>query len=180
MTKVSRRTAAAAVAVLLITAAGCSEETPDETGATPEPVPVTAGDATAQLERYLLERDRALESRTVDYDRLRPVATGDMFIWVQEQVVGMLEGDVVQTGEYVHTLGKPSTREDGLVVVDCEDRTDVTFTAGGEVRDPDYVDPEGEPLRNPVPVEYVLVETGDSGSEVWKVSNTRVLWDQSC
>ena len=37
-------------------------------------------------------------------------------------------------------------------------------------------DPNGNPLRDPAPVEYALVK--DKGA--WKVSDSDVLWDQPC
>ena len=39
-----------------------------------------------------------------------------------------------------------------------------------------HTDPNGDPLRNPVPIEYTVVR--DKGA--WKVSNSDVKWDQSC
>lgn len=178
----SPRVRAGALALVVpLVLAGCSTEPePEEAAPSSAPVPVTAQDAVAQLDRYLVERDRALTNRQVDHVSLRAVATDEMLLWVQEQVVGMLQNDVVQTGDYVHTLGDPAADDEGLVIVDCEDRTDVTFTADGEVRDPDYVNPEGDPLRNPVQVEYRMVEDDADGQGVWKVSATQVLWDQSC
>ncbi|GAB2863734.1 hypothetical protein [Nocardioides pacificus] len=151
-------------------------ESPSQTPtATPTPK-APEDEAAAQLTKYLTVRDRAYRTRTIDFNTLNPVATGDVFIEVQESVVDMKQADVTETGSYVHTLTAPRNRGTSIEITDCEDRTGVTVKVKGNVRKPDYTAPDGNPLRNPAPVKYVLVK--DKGT--WKVSGSDLLWDQSC
>lgn len=141
------------------------------------PAPKTPEEeAAAQLTKYLDMRDTAYRKRTIDFKTLNPVATGEEFLELQEAVVDMKQADVTKTGSYVHTLGEPRDRGISIEVTDCEDRTGVTVKVKGNVRKPDYTAPDGNPLRNPVPVKYTLVK--DKGT--WKVTESDLLWDQSC
>src|SRR5690606_24921967 len=111
-----------------------------------------------------------------DFKRLNRVATGDEFLKIQEAVVTLKRYDIKVTGEYVHTLAEPRRRSDSMIlIIDCEDRTDVVERNkdGKKIK---HTDPNGDPLRNPVPIEYTVVR--DNGA--WKVSNSDVKWDQSC
>jgi hypothetical protein len=174
---------------LALTLSGCGDddtdppkgqETPSETPSptpTSTPTPKTPEEkASAQLTRYLEVRDIAHRKRTIDFKTLNPVATGEEFLELQEAVVDLTMADVTKTGKYVHTLGEPRNRGREIVITDCEDRTGVTVKVKGKVRTPDYKAPDGNPLRNPAPVEYTLVK--DKG--VWKVSESDLLWDQPC
>jgi hypothetical protein len=173
---------------LALTLSGCGDddtdpkgqETPSETPSptpTSTPTPKTPEEkASTQLTKYLEVRDIAYRKRTIDFKTLNPVATGEEFLELQEAVVDLTMADVTKTGDYVHTLGEPRNRGSEIVITDCEDRTGVTVKVKGKVRTPDYKAPDGNPLRNPAPVEYTLVK--DKG--VWKVSESDLLWDQPC
>ena len=173
---------------LALTLSGCGDddtdpkgqETPSETPSptpTSTPTPKTPEEkAAAQLTRYLEVRDVAHRERTINFKTLNPVATGDEFLELQEAVVELKRYDVTKTGNYVHTLGEPRNRGNSIRITDCEDRSGVTVKVKGKVRTPDYTDPNGNPLRNPVPVEYTLVK--DKGA--WKVSDSDIKWDESC
>ena len=174
---------------LALTLTGCSDDgtepdatdtptaTPSETPTSASPTPKTPEEkAAAQLQTYLEVRDVAYEKRTIDFKTLNPVATGGEFLELQEAVVDMTMADVTKTGKYVHTLGEPRDRGSSIEITDCEDRTGVTVKVKGKVRTPDYKAPDGNPLRNPAPVKYTLIK--DKGT--WKVSESDLLWDQSC
>lgn len=173
---------------LALTLTGCggddpdpkAEETPTETPSqtpTSTPTPKTPEEkAAAQLTKYLEVRDVAQRERTINFKTLNPVATGDEFLELQDTVVDMTQADVTKTGDYVHTLGDPRNRGNSIEITDCEDRSGVTVKVKGKVRTPDYKAPDGNPLRNPVPIEYTLVK--DKGA--WKVSESDLVWDQSC
>ncbi|CAI9418227.1 hypothetical protein [Nocardioides sp. T2.26MG-1] len=157
------------------------QETPSQsqspTAPTSSPTPKTDEEkAAAQLTRYLEVRDLAHRKRTIDFKTLNPVATGDEFLELQETVVGMKKADVTKTGSFVHMLGEPRNRGNSIEITDCEDRSGVTVKVKGNVRKPDYTAPDGNPLRNPVPVKYTLIK--DKGT--WKVSESDLLWDESC
>lgn len=156
------------------------KETPTQS---PSPTPTSAPTrktpeekAAAQLEAYLEVRDIAYRKRTIDFKTLNPVATGDEFLQLQHAVASMTLKKVTVEGEYTHTLDEPRNRGKEMLIIDCEDRTGVTWKNDGAVRQPDFTDPNGKPLRNPAPVEYTLVK--DKG--VWKVSDSDLLWDQPC
>lgn len=152
-------------------------QTPSPTTPTASPTPQTPEEeAAAQLAKYLEVRDLAQFKRTIDFKTLNPVATGEEFLELQDTVVDMTQADVTKTGEFVHTLGDPRNRGNSIEITDCEDRSGVTVKVKGKVRTPDYMAPNGKPLRNPVPVKYTLVK--DKGT--WKVSESDLLWDQSC
>lgn len=174
---------------LALTLSGCGgddpdpptiENTPSETPSpTPSstPTPRTPEEkAVAQLTKYLDVRDTAYQKRTINFKTLNPVATGDVFLDLQEAVVDLARADVTETGDYEHTLGDPRDRGGHILITDCEDRSGVTVKVKGKVRTPDYMAPDGNPLRNPAPIKYTLVK--DKG--VWKVSESDLLWDQSC
>ncbi len=173
---------------LALTLSGCGDddtepkgqETPSETPsptASSTPTPKTPEEkAAAQLVAYLDVRDDAFRAATIEFKRLNKVATGREFLNVQQNVSGIERSGSKVTGEYVHTLGEPSQRADDLILItDCEDRTAVKRTKDGKPV-PDQKDPEGNPLRNPVPIEYELVL--DKGR--WLVTSSNVLWDEPC
>lgn len=120
-------------------------------------------------------RDDFHRAATIDFKRLNKVATGDEFLQIQAAVADIDQYDIKVTGEYVHTLAEPRNRGVEIRIIDCEDRTGVTERNKGG-KDIKRNDPNGNPLRNPVPVEYTLVR--DKGA--WKVSNSDVKWDQAC
>jgi len=173
---------------LALTLAGCGgddtePEVPDTRSQPPSPTPTSTPttktpeeEAAAQLTRYLAVRDLAHRKRTIDFKTLNPVATGEEFLELQEAVVDMKAADVTKTGSYVHTLGEPRSRGNSIEITDCEDRSGVTVKVKGKVRTPDYTTPDGNPLRNPAPVRYTLVE----GKGPWKVTESDLLWDESC
>jgi hypothetical protein len=173
---------------LALTLSSCGEddthpkgqETPSETPSptpTSSPTPKTSeAKAAAQLTKYLEVRDLAQIKRAIDFKTLNPVATGDEFLELQDTVVDMTQADVTKTGEFVHTLGDPRDRGSSIEITDCEDRSGVTVKVKGKVRTPDYKAPDGNPLRNPVPIKYTLVKDKRS----WKVSESDLLWDESC
>mgnify|MGYP005994022537 FL=1 len=152
-------------------------QSPSPTTPTASPTPKTDEEkAAAQLTKYLEARDDFYRAVTIDFKRLNPVATGDEFLKIQEDVVTLKRYDIKVTGEYVHTLAEPSRRSDSMIlIIDCEDRRDVVERNkdGKKIK---HTDPNGDPLRNPVPIEYTVVR--DKGA--WKVSNSDVKWDQSC
>lgn len=173
---------------LALTLTGCGDddtepevqETPSQS---PSPTPTSSSTpktpeekAAAQLTKYLAVRDLAQRKRTIDFKTLNPVATGDVFLDLQATVVDMMRADVTETGDYVHNLAEPRNRGNSIQITDCEDRSGVTVKVKGKVRNPDYTAPDGKPLRNPAPVNYTLVK--DKGT--WKVSESDLLWDQSC
>lgn len=173
---------------LALTLTGCggddrdpkAEETPTETPSqtpTSTPTPETPEEkAAGQLTTYLEVRDTAYRKRTINFKTLNPVATGDEFLQLQHVVASMTNENVRVTGSYEHTLAEPRNRGASMLIIDCEDRTNVTWKNDGAVRQPDFTDPNGDPLRNPAPVEYTLVK--DKGA--WKVSDSDILWDASC
>ena len=154
---------------LALTLTGCSDDgtDPDATETLPprhqQPTPTSAlahaedrrGEGrspAADLPRR--PRRRVPRSGPSTSRRLNPVATGEEFLELQETVVDMTRANVTKTGEYVHTLGGArATAASSIVITDCEDRTGVTVKVKGKVRTPDYKEPDGNPLRNPVPVE---------------------------
>ena len=156
------------------------EQTPSETPsptATSTPTPKTPEEkAAAQLTAYLEVRDIAYRERDINFKTLNPVATGEEFLQLQHTVASMTLKQVTVDGQYTHTLDEPRDRGKEMLIIDCEDRTGVTWKNDGAVRQPDFTDPNGKPLRNPAPVEYTLVK--DKG--VWKVSDSDLLWDQPC
>jgi hypothetical protein len=173
---------------LALTLTGCSadgtdpeaEDTPSATASSeptsPSPTPKTPKEkAATQLEEYLEVRDDFYRAATIDFKRLNKVATGDEFLQIQAAVADIDQYDIRVTGKYVHTLAEPRNRGAEIRVIDCEDRTGVT-ERNKDGKDIKRNDPNGNPLRNPVPVEYTLVR--DKGA--WKVSNSDVIWDQSC
>lgn len=152
-------------------------QSPSPTTPTSSPTPKTDEEkAAAQLTKYLDVRDDAFRAATIDFKRLNPVATGREFLNVQQNVSGIERSGSKVTGEYVHTLGEPGRRSDSMIlIIDCEDRTGVKRTKDGKPV-PEQKDPEGNPLRNPVPIEYELVlEKGR-----WLVASSNVLWDEPC
>ncbi|MGE0341436.1 MAG: hypothetical protein AB7O86_00025 [Porticoccaceae bacterium] len=152
-------------------------QSPSPTTPTSSPTPKTPEEkAAAQLTKYLDVRDDAFRAATIDFKRLNPVATGREFLNVQQNVSGIERSGSKVTGEYVHTLGEPRRRSDSMIlIIDCEDRTGVKRTKDGKPV-PEQKDPEGNPLRNPVPIEYELVlEKGR-----WLVASSNVLWDEPC
>ena len=121
-------------------------------------------------------RDDALRAATIDFKRLNKVATGQEFLNLQQNVSGIERSGSKVAGEYVHTLDEPRQRADNMITItDCEDRTGVQRTKDGKPV-PEPKDPEGNPLRNPVPVDYELVK--EKGR--WLVNSSNVLWDESC
>ena len=174
---------------LALTLSGCGDddtdppevqETPSETPSptpTSTPTPKTPEEkASAQLTRYLAARDDFYREVTIDFKRLNPVATGDEFLQIQAAVVDLKRYDIKVTGEYGHSLAEPRRRTDStFLIIDCEDRTDVV-ERNKDGKPIKHKDPNGDPLRNPVPVEYTVVL--DKGK--WKVSNSDIKWDQSC
>lgn len=173
---------------LALTLTGCSDDgtdpeaedtpsaTPTSEPTSPSPTPKTPEEkAAAQLEEYLEVRDDFYRAATIDFKRLNKVATGDEFLQIQAAVADIDQYDIKVTGEYAHTLAEPRNRGAEIRIIDCEDRTGVT-ERNKDGKDIKRNDPNGNPLRNPVPVEYTLVR--DKGA--WKVSNSDVKWDQSC
>jgi hypothetical protein len=173
---------------LVLTLAGCSDDgtdpdaedtppvTPTETSTSAPPTPMTPGEkAAAQLRTYLEVRDDALRAATIDFKPLNKVATGQEFLNLQQNVSGIERSGSKVTGEYVHTLDEPRDRGSQVLITDCEDRGGVERTKDGKPV-PEPQDPEGNPLRNPVPIEYELVRQKGR----WLVNNSNVLWDESC
>jgi hypothetical protein len=156
-----------------------TQETPSESPSptpTSSPTPKTPEEkATAQLTGYLQVRDDALRAATIDFKRLNKVATGQEFLNLQQNVSGIERSGSKVTGEYVHTLGEPRDRGSEMLITDCEDRSGVQRTKDGKPV-PEPKDPEGNPLRNPVPIEYELVKQKGR----WLVTSSNVLWDESC
>lgn len=156
------------------------QETPSETPSptpTSTPSPKTPEEkAAAQLQTYLEVRDLAYRKRDINFKTLNPVATGEEFLQLQHAVASMMNENVTVTGKYVHTLDEPRNRGNSILIIDCEDRSNVTWKNDGAIRQPDFTDPNGNPLRDPAPVEYALVK--DKGA--WKVSDSDLLWDQPC
>lgn len=156
------------------------EDTPSASATEPStatPTPSTpeeeAGDA---LTRYLDVRDDSYRAAAIELKLLNKVATGDVFLQIQAQVADLDQYDIKVTGQYVHTLGEPRRRSDSMFfLTDCEDRSGVSERNkdGERIK---HKDPNGDPLRNPVPVEYTLVL--DKGA--WKVSDSDMKWDRPC
>ncbi len=174
---------------LTLTLTGCSDDgtdpdaqdTPTATVSTPAtsapPAPKTPEEkAAAALTSYLDVRDDALRAATIDFKRLNKVATGREFLNIQQNVGALKSSGTKVTGEYVHTLDEPRGRTDTtFIITDCEDRSGVERRRqGNAVPPPD--DPEGNPLGNPIPIDYeVVMEKGR-----WLVSNSDVQWDEKC
>lgn len=183
------RSALGGVALLLVvaTATSCSDEpeaapdpdpTPTSTRSTPTstPTPKTnAEKAAAQLTAFLDVRDDALRAATIDFKRLNKVATGEVFLSVQQNVSAIERSGSKLTGEYVHTLGEPRDRGAYVLIIDCEDRSGVEQTKGGKPVPPP-VGPDGKPVPNPLPIEYKLVK--EKGR--WLVSEQNGLLEESC
>ncbi len=174
---------------LALTLTGCSDDgtdpeaedtptaTPSSSPTSTAPTPQTPEEkAAAQLAMYLEVCDLAYRKRDINFKALNPVATGEEFLQLQHTVASMMNENVTVTGEYAHTLDAPRNRGTSILIIDCEDRTKVTWKNDGAIRQPDFTDPNGNPLRNPAPVEYTLVK--DKGA--WKVSDSDLLWDQPC
>ncbi len=176
------------VLALTLTLTGCSDngndsdaqDTPTATSLTPTsspPTPKTPEEkAAAQLTHYLDVRDEFYRAATIEFKRLNRVATGDEFLQIQATVADMDQYHIKVTGQYVHTLGEPRRRSDAkFIFLDCEDRAGVTERnkAGKRIK---HSDPNGDPLRNPVAIEYTLVRDGGA----WKVSTSDIKWDQPC
>lgn len=184
------RSALGGVALLLVvaTATSCSDEpdaapdpdpTPTSTRSTPTSTPTPKTDeekAAAQLTTYLDVRDDFYRQATIDFKRLNPVATGREFLNVQQHVSAIERSGGKVTGEYVHTLGEPRDRGAYILIIDCEDRSGVVNTNKEGKPVPEPKDPEGNPLRNPIPIEYKLVK--EKGR--WLVSEANWLWDEPC
>lgn len=178
--------------VLALTVTSCSDETSDpdtrETpSATPSTTPATAlptstptpktdvEKAAARLQEYLKVRDAAYRDGEIDLKVLDTVATGDEYLRLQAQVLDIVKYDLSVRGRYEHALDEARARGDGILIIDCEDRSSV------DERNPDgsvikRKDPNGGLLRNPVPVEYELVKPKSQ----WLVTSSDVLWDQPC
>jgi hypothetical protein len=157
-----------------------AEDTPTATPSTPSsapPTPKTPEEkANAALTNYLDVRDDALRAATIDFKRLNKVATGREFLNIQQNVGALESSGTKVTGEYVHTLDEPRRRTDAMfVITDCEDRSDVERRRQGKAVPPP-VDPEGNPLKNPLPIDYEVVK--EKGR--WLVSNSDVRWDETC
>lgn len=75
----------------------------------------------------------------------------------------------------MHTLGEPRNRGEHVLITDCEDRSGVERTKDGKPV-PESKDPEGNPLRNPLWIDYELVR--EKGR--WLVSGKNIRWDKSC
>ena len=173
---------------LALTLTGCSDDgtdpeaedtptaTPSSSPTSTAPTPQTPEEkAAAQLAMYLEVRDLAYRKRDINFKALNPVATGEEFLQLQHTVASMMNENVTVTGEYAHTLDEPRNRGTSILIIDCEDRTGVKRTKDGKPV-PEQKDPEGNPLRNPVPIEYELVlEKGR-----WLVTSSNVLWDEPC
>lgn len=187
----ARNAAVGAIAlVLALTLTGCSDDSPDP-GAdpsptatptatptpSPTPTPKTPEEkAAAQLQRYLEVRDDAFRAATIDFKRLNKVATGDEFLQVQARVADLERYRIKVTGQYVHTLDEPRQRTDNKVLItDCEDRSGVREHKDGKLVPPAQ-DPNGDPLRNPLPVAYEVVK--EKGR--WLVSSADVRWEETC
>ncbi|KRF05446.1 hypothetical protein ASG88_21040 [Nocardioides sp. Soil777] len=173
---------------LALTLTGCSDDSTDpeaedtptatrtETPTSASPTPMTPEEkAAAQLITYLEVRDDALRAATIDFKRLNKVATGQEFLNLQQNVSGIERSGSKVTGEYVHLLDEPRDRGSQVFITDCEDRSGVERTKDGKPV-PEPKDPEGNPLRNPVPIEYELIKQKGR----WLVNSSNVLWDKSC
>lgn len=173
---------------LAITLTGCGgddepdpevQETPSETPSptpTSTPTPKTPAEkAAAQLQRYLDVRDDALRAATIDFKRLNKVATGPVFLNIQQNVSAIERSGSKLTGNYVHTLAEPRDRGAYVLIIDCEDRSGVEQTKDGKPV-PDPVGPDGKPVPNPLPIEYKLVK--EKGR--WLVSEQNGLLEESC
>lgn len=156
-----------------------AKETPSETPLqTPTTTPTTTTaeeKAAAQLTAFLDVRDAALRAATIDLKRLNKVATGEVFLSVQQNVSAIERSGSKLTGEYVHTLAEPHDRGSYILIIDCEDRSGVEQTKGGKPV-PDPVGPDGKLVPNPLPIEYKLVK--EKGR--WLVSEQNGLLEESC
>lgn len=174
---------------LTLTLTGCSDDrndsdaeeqhptvSPSTSTSVPRAPKTSEEKAALQLRKYLEIRDGAYRARDIDLKALNGVATGDEFLQLQSQVVGLVGGKVRVTGQYEHRLDEPRNRGREILITDCEDRTKVTHKVNGAIRRPDFTAPDGKPLRNPAPVEYTLVR--DKGK--WKVSDSDLKWDKTC
>jgi len=174
---------------LALTLTGCSDDgtdpeaedtptaTPSSTPTSTAPTPQTPEEkAAAQLTGYLKVRDDFYRAATIDFKRLNKVATGSEFLQIQAAVADLERYEIKVTGRYGHTLDEPRRRTDSMIIItDCEDRTDVV-ERNKDGKSIKHTDPNGDPLGNPLPVEYTLVK--DKGA--WKVSKSDIKWDQSC
>ena len=151
--------------------------TPSTTPTSTPPTPKTPEQRAAEaLTNYLDVRDDALRAATIDFKRLNKVATGREFLNIQQNVGALESSGTKVTGEYVHTLDEPRRRTGAMVVItDCEDRSDVERRRQGKAVPPP-VDPEGNPLKNPLPIDYEVVK--EKGR--WLVSKSDVRWDERC
>lgn len=147
--------------------------------ATPTPTPTEPATpeekASAQLTAYLEVRDDALRAATIDFKRLNKVATGEVFLSVQQNVSAIERSGSKLTGQYVHTLAAPRGRGAYVLIIDCEDRSGIEQTKDGKPV-PDEVGPDGRPVPNPLPIEYKLVK--EKGR--WLVSEQNGLLGESC
>lgn len=175
-----------AAVLFTLSAAGCGGDEPSASDpTTPPPSSSPTASATkpatpeekalAQLVAYLDVRDDALRAATIDFKRLNKVATGREFLNLQQNVSGIETSGSKVAGEYVHTLGEPTDRGASIRITDCEDRGGVKRTKNGKPV-PDAVDPEGNPLRNPLPIDYELVKKKGR----WLVSSKNIRWDEPC
>ncbi|MGL5825271.1 MAG: hypothetical protein ACRCYU_10715 [Nocardioides sp.] len=181
----------AATLALAVTLTGCtnSEDDPPETNDTPtatptSPAPTSASPtpktpeerATDQLTRYLDLRDDAYRTAKLNLKQLAKVATGKQYLLVQQYVAATKSSGTKETGDYVHTLGAPNQRNETTIrITDCEDRSGVERRRKGKDIPPPK-DPEGNPLRNPLPIDYELVKQKGR----WLVSNSNTRWDEKC
>ena len=177
------------VLALALTLTACSddgtdpdaEDTPTATASTTPtsapPTPKTPEEkAAAALTSYLDVRDDAFRAATIEFKRLNKVATGREFLNIQQNVGALESSRTKVTGEYVHTLDEPRRRTDTtFIITDCEDRSGVERRRQGKAVPPP-VDPEGNPLGNPLPIDYEVVR--EKGR--WLVSNSDVQWDEKC
>ncbi|MGL5827379.1 MAG: hypothetical protein ACRCYU_21610 [Nocardioides sp.] len=176
---------------LAVTLTGCTngEDDPPETNDTPTaspstPAPTSASPtpktpeekATDQLIRYLDLRDDAFRAAKLDLEQLAKVATGEVYLNTQQNIRATESSGAKIKGEWVHTLSAPNQRnETTIVITDCEDRSGVEETKDGKPI-PAPKNPEGGPLRNPLPTDYELVKQKGR----WLVSDLNVRWDEKC
>lgn len=141
------------------------------------PTPKTPLEKAAnQLTSYLDARDDFYRAGKIDFKRLNKVAADDEYLQVQAAVIDLDQYDIEVNGQYVHTLSEPRPRSDSMIIItDCEDRTGVT-ERNKDGKRIEHTDPNGDPLRNPVPVEYTLV----LNKGAWKVADSDIKWDQRC
>jgi len=151
--------------------------TPSTTPTSTPPTPIAPEEkAATALTNYLDVRDDALRAATIDFKRLNKVATGREFLNIQQNVGALESSSTKVTGEYVHSVGEPRRGTDSaFIITDCEDRSGVERRRQGKPVPPP-VDPEGNPLRNPLPIDYEVVKVKGR----WLVSNADVQWDEQC